>query len=323
MRDGLLDRQREEQLRKTAELQLMRLNQILEVLTDPLLRAKYDESIRPTIEPLSEIPQIAPPWRSFHNGYFGIGMSTILWSAALVLGAIGFSCTLLFFDHGPAIAVYEGNGNSSRASGSPLESAPTPPQLIQRPRNERDGKQLVHAPTLDSSTFAPVVPVEAAGTAEDPSMNPLPATPVIADLPSPSAPLSAPVIAIHADRPPDLRGTWLYSKSNKEAEMGGASSYRPFYIEMVVKPLEDHKIAGRYLGRFQVPDQALSSEVNFTFEGTVAEGPTALPWHSGDGTEGQVRIKMVSYDLVEVSWYTTRFGTTRSLASGIAILRRN
>ena len=155
-------------------------------------------------------------------------------------------------------------------------------------------------------------------------MEPLQAIPLVADVPNPIAPLSAAALPSYADssREP-LAGTWLYSKVNQDAETGKSSSYRPVYIEMVVKAMDGHRIAGRYLGRLNVPDQALSSEVRFTFEGMIAEGPTVLPWRSGDGSEGQVRMHIVSDDQVEVTWYTTHFGTTRSLASGIAVLRRD
>jgi hypothetical protein len=100
-------------------------------------------------------------------------------------------------------------------------------------------------------------------------------------------------------------------------------AYSPEYIEMILKPQESGKISGRYLGRYQVPDQALSSEVRFAFEGAMGQGTTVLPWRSGDGAEGQVRLKVVSDDAVEVTWYTTRFGTSRKLASGTAVLRRD
>jgi hypothetical protein len=66
-----------------------------------------------------------------------------------------------------------------------------------------------------------------------------------------------------------------------------------------------------------------TSEVRFAFEGAIGEGTTVLPWRSSDGAEGQVRMKIVSDGAVEVTWYTTRFGTTRKLASGTAVLRRD
>jgi hypothetical protein len=104
---------------------------------------------------------------------------------------------------------------------------------------------------------------------------------------------------------------------------GSSSTYRPEYVEMVVKSEENGKIGGRYLGRYRVPDQALSSEVSFAFEGGSSEGTTVLTWHNDDGAEGQVRLKIVSNGVLEVTWYTTRFGNARKLASGTAVLRRH
>jgi hypothetical protein len=100
-------------------------------------------------------------------------------------------------------------------------------------------------------------------------------------------------------------------------------AYRPEYVEMIVKSGDRGNISGRYLGRFHVPDQALSSEISFAFEGKVGEEATVLTWHSGDGAEGKVRLKIVSSGATEVTWYTTRVGTTRKLASGTAVLRRD
>src|SRR5258708_22866354 len=45
------DHQAEEQLRKAAELQMMRLNEILAMLTDPLRRGKDDPAVHPPPAP--------------------------------------------------------------------------------------------------------------------------------------------------------------------------------------------------------------------------------------------------------------------------------
>ena len=190
------DRQREEQLRKIAELQLIRLNQILEVLTDPLLRLKYDESIRLAARPASEMLNVLPGWRRPFSGHFRIDLSTILWGAALVLAAVGFSFTLLFFKHGPAIAGSEGSTQRpTRSSQEHLPAKPQPQKL--RPRSERRTKPVLQARIPVPFTAAPP---------EGPRMEPLQAIPLVADVPNPIAPLSAAALPATRTAPGSL---WL------------------------------------------------------------------------------------------------------------------
>jgi len=118
-------------------------------------------------------------------------------------------------------------------------------------------------------------------------------------------------------------GTWLYAKSARDTKLTNGLIYRPEYIELVVNSEANGTLFGRYIGRFPISDQAISSEIGFTFQGTAGEGTTVLPWRTSDGGEGQVRMKIVSDVELEVSWYTTRFGTIRKLASGSAVLHRD
>lgn len=345
------DHQCEEQLRKVAELQMMRLNEILAVLTDPPGREKYDASIRQAVATTSSlVEQEAPAWKRIHLGPFRIRVGTIVWSASLVVAAVGFSFALLYFEHGSAVPVYRGS-SPQRTLLSPA-AVPVPSPIHERaalPSGERRTERIVKADEIDSPVVVPVAPITAAQR-RDPSQasqlttptapaaaghdieapseeipaGPIPRIPVVVDASGPIGPPPGPNVLNRASGSPGpFVGTWLYSTSSPDAGTGSSSAYRPEYVEMVVKPGENGKISGRYLGRFHVPDQALSSEVSFAFEGAVNEGTTVLTWHNDDGAEGQVRLKIVSNGAVEVTWYTTRFGTARKLASGTAVLRHD
>jgi curved DNA-binding protein CbpA len=346
------DHQGEEQLRKVAGLQMRRLNEILAVLTDPLRREKYDASIHPAIATTPAVIDQRMParWR-MQLGRFSFSVGTIVWSASLVVAAVGFSFVLLYFEHGSAVPVYEGSSSQqTRPSPAAMPAKSSKERAAAFPGSERPAERTVKADEVDPPVVAPETPIAAAQKQDPPQdsqlttptapavtghdidkarsdetrTNPNPTIPVVVQVPGPTSPPPGPnALNRTASSRGPLVGTWLYSKSSTDAGTNNNLAYRPEYIEMIVKPDESGKISGRYLGRFQVPDQALSSEVRFAFEGAIGEGTTVLPWRGSDGAEGQVRMKIVSDGAVEVTWYTTRFGTTRKLASGTAVLRRD
>lgn len=342
------DQQSEEQLRKVAELQMTRLNEIVAVLTDPLRREKYDASIQAVATTQAVMDQRMPPRWRMQLGLFRISIGTIVWTASLVVAAIMFSSALLYFEHGSAVPVYE--GSSSQTHPSPATS-PIKGSAAALPGSERPTKRIVKADEVDVVTPSVPTPAaqkqdmpqdsqlttpsEAAPAGHDSSSkarreevrtNPNPTNSVASQTQDPPSTTNGPNVQ---NRESSTRGpwvgTWLYSKSSADGTKSGNMTYSPEYIEMIVKTQENGKISGRYLGRYQVPDQALSSEVRFAFEGGIGEGTTRLPWRSSDGAEGQVHIsiRIVSDGLLEVTWYTTRFGTSRKLASGTSLLRRD
>jgi hypothetical protein len=349
------DQQSEEPLRKVAELQMIRLNGMVAVLTDPLRREQYDALIHSAIATApAVIQEEAPWWRRIHLGHFQLSVGTIVWSTSLVVAAVGFSFALLYFEHGSAVPVYEGSSSQhNRASQAALPvTSPVKERVAAPPASERPSKRFVKTDDVSQPVVPPEAPIAAAPTRNTPpNAESQPATPTA---PAPTDPVSGNTrsaeLRTSRNPPNPVRsqvedpassgsganspnresrsrgpwvGTWLYSKSSTDSAKSGNMAYSPEYIEMVVKPQESGKISGRYLGRYQVPDQALSSEIRFAFEGSMSEGTTVMPWHGNDGAEGQVRMKIVSDGVVEVTWYTTRFGTTRKLASGTAVLRRD
>jgi len=289
------DQQSDEQLRKMAELQMMRLNEIQAVLTDPEERLRYDESLDAALAGEDKWPrriELSPP--------------TMIW-ATVTLGALcAFVFGFFYFqqDSGPA-------------------PAPVPsPTVVARPATKS-----VREP--QSQYRAPMVTVQKPPALRrreiPPAPEPVPQGPVYAEEQHQAAPVLAvaPVVEAAAKPAPSLIGTWLYVKSDATVEGAKKFSYRPEYIEMIIKPARDGRIYGRYRGQFQVPDQALSPEIIFQFEGVAGEGTNVYTWHANDGASGQIRLNVVSEASIEVSWYTTTFGKAPKLASGRAILYRN
>jgi hypothetical protein len=97
--------------------------------------------------------------------------------------------------------------------------------------------------------------------------------------------------------------------------------YAADYVETVI--VEDGGVLrGRYRGRFHVPDRPISSEVTFRFEGK-ADGETAnLSWTGAGGAQGDLNLKLLSKDTLELNWFTTELGSQMGLASGTATLTR-
>ncbi len=331
------DRQCDEQLRKVAELQMMRLNDMLAVLIDPPRRERYDASIRmAVVGPQRRIDPGEPGWKQPHLGPIRIPIGAIGWSMALVLGAVALSFTLLYFEHGSGITVYQGDtARRTRASpASPSATQASPERSAPVPRGRRFTKRAAKASTHDSVTIAgrrqesqPAtqhltqhVTQPAPSPTEEARPNPT-QIPEKIRTPDTTIERTAPRRSVAARCP--FVGTWLYAKSGRDENLSNGLTYRPEYIEMVVNSEERGKVFGRYLGRFPITDQALSSEISFTFHGMAEDGTAVLPWRTSDGGEGQVRMKIVSDVEMEVSWYTTRFGATRKLASGSAVLHRD
>jgi hypothetical protein len=81
-------------------------------------------------------------------------------------------------------------------------------------------------------------------------------------------------------------------------------------------------LRGRYYGKYRVSDRAISSEINFRFEGRQGDGVSVLPWAASNGSKGEMRLKRLSDESIEVNWITTSFGQANTLASGTAVLYR-
>jgi curved DNA-binding protein CbpA len=104
------DRQADDALRRLAGLQMTRLNEILQTLTDPVLRREYDQGLRPPYGVSFEPP--APPARS--RGRW----SSLTWLSATLV-AVGALVVFLVHDPGPQLA----GGEDGILSGVPQDGA--------------------------------------------------------------------------------------------------------------------------------------------------------------------------------------------------------
>lgn len=345
------DRQSDAHLRRMADLQMTRLNHILAVLTDPVKRERYDIELDAGITRVGRIVENRSHLAADANlNYFGRGRfrpsaGAIVWSGILIVTAVGFAFLFLYFEHDSGIGVYRTTADAGRQTTSPSQRSvgttagastgaitlpvdpPKGADALSRSvqRNEEPPVQPEVSLRQVAEPAAPK-PAQMSNTLQHSKLAPLQRTASHPDVTQLATPFTtpAPVAAakpVETPRDP-LIGMWLYVKPNAEGN-NKKFAYRPEYIEMVIKTGEEGKVVGRYKGQFHVPDQPISSEVAFQFEGPASQGTNVFAWRGDDGASGQIQMKMISDGVIEVSWYTTRFGNAQKLAAGTAVLYRD
>jgi len=341
------DQQAEEALKHLAECQMKRLNAIYAVLGDPVQRSNYDRGLRAASENLLEEPAAAgavrrPAWdlrRLFRFSSSDWRFALWLLGISVVAGGIFWYVTA---DTGRGAPAYpkstaakdQARAGVSRAAGvSPEVAAPLAQQLAQLHRRlevleaERDAARA----QLRSSRMAISDPAGRPAREQTSSPPPLiPAPPEIsgsaaAVAPSPSARVPAPspfIPAAEAGRASAasrFAGTWFYAPP--KVAPSAKTLYPPEYIEAVIVE-EAGLLRGRYYARYRVTDRAISPEVIFQFEGWPGKDAAVLEWSGGGGARGEVRLKLISENSMEVNWSATELGSSPGLAAGTAVLIR-
>lgn len=361
------DHQQDQDLRRLSELQLRRLNHMLEVLTDPLQRRQYDrglDALLPVLAPgavrqkvsLSEFRGVRLKVR------FTAGVC--IW---LLIGIIAVASGIYWVcSPDPVYSVPLGASQQEQiqpATPEPpdpadqpkrvrIESArdartATPEASVTLDRN-REGAGNVggsagnspeqfqidsHSrPGLHEGQSAPRPAMPPAQVNRDLTVaiaksntDPVRALPASPPVPPPGALISQPNQQIlptaSVPKVPEdsISGKWLYVPKHDETRRG---MYPPEYIEMHITRRAG-LLQGRYHGKYKVTDRPISSEVNFQFEGKQEDGVSVLAWFGNDGASGQLRLKRISDDSIQVNWVTTQFGSALTLASGTAVLYRS
>jgi hypothetical protein len=143
--------------------------------------------------------------------------------------------------------------------------------------------------------------------------------------PSPSARVPAPSPFIpageagRASAASRFAGTWFYAPPKVAPSV--KTLYPPEYIEAVIVE-EAGLLRGRYYARYRVTDRAISPEVIFQFEGWPGKDAAVLEWSGGGRASGEVRLKLISENSMEVNWSATELGSSPGLAAGTAVLIR-
>jgi hypothetical protein len=297
------DQQREETLRRLAECQMKRWNGICDRLTDPGARRAYDRELLGELPPaLILAPEPATERRPRSKNW--------IWLAAAAIGTA-------------VLAVYF---LSEAAAGRRLTRPAAPAAIVAvEPRNQ----PATPAPTLVAhpparKTLTPRIPAVVAA----PPVQALPEPPDpgvagggLAESGFETAKLETAVTPAPAPAPPAqpaYAGTWFYARS-KTPEL--SAFYLPEYIEAVIVE-EAGELRGRYRARYKVADRAISPDVRFQFSGPADSEAPRLAWTGGGGAKGEVRLKLLSENSLEVDWTASRLGASLGLSSGTAVLTR-
>ncbi|MGA3028617.1 MAG: DnaJ domain-containing protein [Bryobacteraceae bacterium] len=345
------DLQTDPAAREAAELQMRRINAIIDVLLDPQRRREYDAGLlaRPT-----PVVYVRPGERNAPaRRRFGGPVSTLLVMMAVALGLTSAAVWFLDGDlfhfemagEGPAPLSENGAPATSRQHAPATPTRVRPPASAARtnnpvsepPRVEVESAHLRQAVASTPQVRPPEAPqhpperIARAGSAVPPVRmvpTPVQGTPV-APPPQPVSTPSAPAANVltrqaapaTATAPRDtLAGLWLYAPNSLKAGRTKIALYAPEYIQLQILA-EGGIVRGEYSARYRVPDRPISPEVTFHFEGK-AGGPGSFEWHSDDGSRGVVDLKMLTADSLQVNWRVSRFGTRQGLGAGTAVLIR-
>jgi len=304
------DQQAGEELRQLAECQMKRLNFVYGVLSDPRRRKAYDASLR-TLIPAAGRPH--------HHRRIWIREAGLV-LAGLLLGL--FSCWLDAPRNQPSASLpHRGvcpteEPPAAGAAGERGDARHEEAELtilrreLKRLRDEREEvrgeiqklrREAGHGTLPEPAQFG--VPPEGATAAVSAAVGIPPFRTQPAETTTPAG----------------LSGTWIYVPPR------GATSDRPAYsaefVEVVIVE-ESGLIKGRYRGRYRVPDRPISPEVEFRFEGEGGGTEASLNWAGAGGAKGEVALRLVTRDRLQVDWFTTTMGTQTHLTSGSAALTR-
>jgi len=280
------DQQQEEGLRLLAEKQMKRLNEICAVLTDPVERLRYDRSLLRALP-----PRRAPAGRRPN------------WMPALALAAIAVAAAALY----PRRATTHTASRPSPAVAGPAALSTPKPAQWHPARADAPAPLRRH----QEPALAKTLPI---------SVEPPPEIPATSPDPPPPPGLPSAALAQPAPEPaPTIAGAWFYAPP--KTSPGTTLLYPPEFIEVFITESAG-AIHGRYRARYRVGDRPISGAVQFSFEGLRQDGPTVLVWTGSEGASGEIRLKLLADDTLQVDWRATEFGASVGLASGAAILTR-
>ena len=323
----------DENLKRLAQLQMVRLNQMLAVLTEPAARCQYDARLT------------LPPLAIRQKPGFPKGSTERPWRRHLVVALCAWILPATVVVLLLAILVnFEPEGLQSKtvvpaaaAPSQPVEPAAADRQLSKMlPDTSR--KAHIEVRPLPVPLKSLSAPIETAGKV-GPVMPDPPVLPVVRDqavpepiviaahaVPEPRIPLT-PVRIDRLDPPTDhsalpgskLAGHWYYVPADQAAPVPGV--YLPEYIELHLSQAGGI-LRGHYTARYRVTDRAIEPNVAFEFEGAGNDTSAEFLWKGPGEATGNVNLRLVTPNRLEVTWVASRLSTELNLASGSAQLIR-
>jgi len=322
------DHQSDPELRAAAELQMRRLNEILAVLTDPMERMRYDLMF----DSESEDANPGSRWSTL-GSLFRLDLKSAMWFAA---GGV-FACVIALWIVAPRSA--DRPERASNPGALTLAAAKEPDEVTLLDRRIQELRQRYPpdpARTETGTTGAnpltaptPSHPEPSLPPAAPPATSPAPGTvpppvrqAVVASTTAAQAPVPAPT-ARPEPRPTPARaglpGLWRYTMTGHPSTLPGV-----FAAERVEVAITEQSgvLYGYFLGRYAVSGSSVSPDVDFRFSGPAGTEMTKLAWAGMNGNRGEIDLRPLPSDALEVVWVTTHMEHEGNLASGKITLHR-
>ena len=293
----------DEACRRLAGLQARRLNSMLETLTDPAERERYnhelsiDRSVAASLPPQSGHGRDILPW---------------LWIVGGLAAAVALFLVRPF---PPRAAPAVEDSTAAREAPAPSLEKPIAPKVRSskpvRPKRSAMYQQDESAavpPQEVPEVVAPRMALENPPALQVPDWMPESFPAVV---PPAVDQTVAPVRSAFA-------GEWLFLPHPKIHSDG---LYPPEYIELRVAE-RGGSLCGKYRARYHVTDRAISPNVTFDFQGQGGDKDAHLPWTGPNGERGLVTLHLLTNSAMEVTWVVSRLGNEAGLISGTATLVR-
>jgi DnaJ domain len=296
------DQQTDPALKRAAEMQMRRINQAYGVLADPDRRRQYDADLRAPPERPAPLVIRTPSAVVVRTQ---LQRGPIIWLGVAVLS---LGILLWLSTQAQSLPSHRNVPTVAAAESETVRHAEGP---MREPRPER--RPATPEPAPPSTQSAPEArPLTQVMPQVEPVAPPPSEPPTFA---SPQLPMPEPA-HVFRNR---YAGFWAYPREKNFQRQTG--QYPPQFIEASISE-HDGAIKGKYRARYYVSDRPISPNVNFEFEGKPEGDGAKLPWHGEGGSQGQLEIKLLSGDELELIWHATDFGQVLGLASGTAVLMR-
>lgn len=331
------DGQTDERLKRMAERQMQRLNGILETLIDPQRRRNYDIELR--LRAAQATPIIESP--GFRTGrpvcYIAAdaiesipesGLSHWLHAAArhwfwVLIVAAFVGKTALWLATPLERRIPQAQSMSPTLdSGNQLKAVPTAAETEGRRGAAEAAVSNFHQRPRLTPVFAGGPPVttnpanpDSADEAVTKTIQSQPAAPPREEE---SAPVEPQADGGGQSRAWRFAGDWVYTPQAGDAP--GPGGYPATYAELLLSE-EQGDLVGRYRAEHKIPDKAISPEVLLRIRTRAPAGKSVrAEWTSTSGARGIVEMTLRSPEVIDLSWWTTEFGSQRQLTAGSAVL---
>jgi curved DNA-binding protein CbpA len=275
-------------LRQLAEIQMRRMNAIVDDLLDPVRRRAYDESRRyhrqdALVVPVPEHPYPRPAPRHTVLNVLGVGIATAV-LALIVIDLLSGDFTNWIGGPAPDFAVFA----KSSTQNNPAPAEPD------NPRQAADAamlRSMIRSITRGSQQG----PVEAVAA------------------PSKSEPRPAPARS--------LTGLWFLPSSGRVTVEKDLARHAPRSIRMRIHS-GNNLLFGEYVAEYASSDRPTQPQVVFTFQGPANGDSAVFNWNASDGSRGGIQLKLLSAQSMQVTWQVTEFGSSIGISGGAAIVDR-